>query len=127
MYYPYNDILGRGFLNKFEAVIHQAYLCVKIPVTQAVITIWGHQNNSRNLERGRTQGQKNVHALDEAVKGKEVEKQPKVDGEKVNMQPDCDTKRVLLDVMVLDQAIIIGSDLLSDKEGMLVQLVCLVC
>jgi hypothetical protein len=27
MYHPYNDILGRGFLNKFEAVIHQAYLC----------------------------------------------------------------------------------------------------
>jgi hypothetical protein len=33
MYYPYNGILGRGFLNKFEAVIHQACLCVKIPAT----------------------------------------------------------------------------------------------
>jgi hypothetical protein len=33
MYYPYNGILGRGFLNKFEAVIHQAYLCIKIPAT----------------------------------------------------------------------------------------------
>jgi hypothetical protein len=30
MYYPYNGILGRGFPNKFEAVIHQAYLCVMI-------------------------------------------------------------------------------------------------
>jgi hypothetical protein len=39
MYYPYNDILGRGFLNKFEAVIHQAYLCMKIPATLGVITI----------------------------------------------------------------------------------------
>jgi hypothetical protein len=56
MYYPYNGILGRGFLNKFEAVIHQAYLCVKIPATQGVITIWGHQNDGRNLERGRTPG-----------------------------------------------------------------------
>jgi hypothetical protein len=94
--------MGRGFLNKFEAVIHQAYLCVKIPATQGVITIWGHQNDRRNLERGRTPGQRNVHALDEADKVKEVEKQPKVDREKVNMQPDCDTKRVLLDAMVLD-------------------------
>jgi hypothetical protein len=35
MYYPYNGILGRGFLNKFEAVIHQEYVpCVKIPTTQ---------------------------------------------------------------------------------------------
>jgi hypothetical protein len=39
MYYPYNRILGRAFLNKFEAIIHQAYLCVKIPATQGVITI----------------------------------------------------------------------------------------
>jgi hypothetical protein len=56
MYYPYNGILGRGFLNKFEAIIHQAYLCVKIPATQGVITIWGHQNGGRNLERSRTPG-----------------------------------------------------------------------
>jgi hypothetical protein len=55
------------------------------------------------------------------VKGKEVEKQPKADREKVNMQLDCDTKKVLLDVMVLDQTIIIGSDLLPGKEVMLVQ------
>jgi hypothetical protein len=32
MYYTYNGIFGRGFLNKFEAIIHQAYMCVKIPV-----------------------------------------------------------------------------------------------
>jgi hypothetical protein len=102
MYYPYNGILGRGFLNKFKAIIHQAHLCVKIPATQEVITIWGHQNDGRNLEIGRTPRQRNVHALDEAVKGKEVEKQAKADREKVNMQPDCDTKKVLLDVMVLD-------------------------
>jgi hypothetical protein len=121
MYYHYNDILGKGFLNKFEAVIHQAYLCVKIPTTQGVITIWGHQNSGRNLERGRTPGQRNVHALDEAVKGKEVEKQPKADREKVNMQPDCDTKRVLLYAMVVDQTVVIGSDLSPDEEGRLVQ------
>jgi hypothetical protein len=121
MYYPYNGILRRGFLNKFEAVIHQAYLCVKIPATQGVITIWGHQNDGRNLERGRTLGQRNVHTLNEAVKGKEVEKKPKADREKVNMQPDCDTKKVLLDAMVLDQTVIIGSNLLLGEEVMLVQ------
>jgi hypothetical protein len=57
MYYRNNGILGRGFLNKFEAVIHQAYLCIKIPATLGVITIWGHQNDGHNLERGRTPGQ----------------------------------------------------------------------
>jgi hypothetical protein len=50
-----------------------------------------------------------------------VEKQLKADREKVNMQLDCDTKKVLLDVMVLDQTVIIGSDLSPDEEAMLVQ------
>jgi hypothetical protein len=113
--------LGRGFLNKFEVVIHQAYLCIKILASQEVITIWGHQNDGRNLERGHTLGQRNVHALDEADQGKEMEKQPKADKEKVNMQPDCDTKRVLLDAMVVDQTVIIGSDLSPDEEARLVQ------
>jgi hypothetical protein len=87
---------------------------MKIPATLGVITIWGHQNDGRNLERGRTPGQRNVHALDEVVKSNQVEKQPKADREKVNMQPDCDTKRVLLDAMVL-------ADLSPDEEGSLVQ------
>jgi hypothetical protein len=62
-----------------------------------------------------------VHALDEAVKSNEVEKQPKADREKVNMQPDYDTKRFLLEAMVLDQTVVIGSDLSPDEEGSLVQ------
>jgi hypothetical protein len=62
-----------------------------------------------------------VHALDEAVESNEVEKQPKADREKVNMQPDCETKRVLLDAMVLDQTVVIGSDLSADEEANLVQ------
>jgi hypothetical protein len=37
------------------------------------------------------------------------------------MQPDYDTKRVLLDAMVFDQTVIIGSDLSPDEEGRLVQ------
>jgi hypothetical protein len=121
MYDPYNGILGKGFLNKFEVVIHQAYLCIKIPATLGVITIWGHQNDGRNLERGRTPSQRNVHALDEAVESNEVEKQPKADKEKINMQPDCETKRVLLDAMVLDQTVVIGSDLSANEEANLVQ------
>jgi hypothetical protein len=121
MYYPYNGILGRGFLNMFEAFIHEAYLCVKILATQGVITIWGPQNDGRNLERGRTPGQRNVRALDEAFKVKNVEKQPKADQERINVQPDCDTKKVLLEEMVWDQAVVVGSDLSSSEEVALFQ------
>jgi hypothetical protein len=62
-----------------------------------------------------------VHALDEAVESNEVEKQPKADREKVNMQSDCETKRVLLDAMVLDHTVVIGSNLSADEETNLVQ------
>jgi hypothetical protein len=31
MEYPYNAIIGRRPLNVFEAVLHPAYLCIKIP------------------------------------------------------------------------------------------------
>jgi hypothetical protein len=31
MVYPYNAIMGRGSINKFEAAIHGLYLCMKIP------------------------------------------------------------------------------------------------
>jgi hypothetical protein len=62
-----------------------------------------------------------VHTLDEAVESNEVEKQPKADREKVNMQLYCDTKRVLLDALVLDQTVVIGSDLSADEEANLVQ------
>jgi hypothetical protein len=31
MEYPYNAIIGHGTLNAFEAILHPAYLCMKIP------------------------------------------------------------------------------------------------
>jgi hypothetical protein len=31
MEYPYNAIIGQGTLNSFEAILHPAYLCMKIP------------------------------------------------------------------------------------------------
>jgi hypothetical protein len=49
-----------------------------------------------------------------------VEKQPKVDKEKINMYPDCDTKKVLLDEMVWDQAVVIGLDPSSSEEVALI-------
>jgi hypothetical protein len=30
-------------------------MCMKIPATQGVITIWGHKNDGRNLERVKDQ------------------------------------------------------------------------
>ena len=43
MVYPYNAIMGRGSINKFEAIVHGLYLCMKIPGPQGVITVYGNQ------------------------------------------------------------------------------------
>jgi hypothetical protein len=51
MVYSYNAIMGRGSINKFEAAIHDLYLCMKIPGPQGVITVYGNQQTARNIER----------------------------------------------------------------------------
>jgi hypothetical protein len=47
MEYPYNAIIGRGTLNAFEAILHPAYLCMKIPLDQGPIAIHGSQEAAR--------------------------------------------------------------------------------
>jgi hypothetical protein len=41
MLYPYNAILGRGLLNTFEVALYSGYLCLKIPATFEVISVFG--------------------------------------------------------------------------------------
>jgi hypothetical protein len=65
MTYPYNAIFGKGLLNTFEATLHSAYLCVKVPATFRVISIFGSQQEARNIEKGFAPGHKNVHFLRE--------------------------------------------------------------
>lgn len=64
MNYPYLAIFKRGFLNKFEAVVHQLYLCVKILTAKGVITVHGNQRLARDIERGVVLGQRNVHHVE---------------------------------------------------------------
>ena len=33
----YNAIIGRGTLNAFEAILHPAYLCMKIPSVKGLL------------------------------------------------------------------------------------------
>ena len=50
MNYPYLAIFGRGLINKFEAVVHQLYLCMKMPASRGIITIRGNQQLARDIE-----------------------------------------------------------------------------
>jgi hypothetical protein len=51
IYHPYLAIFGRSFMNKFDAVIRQQFLCMKIPVPKGVITVFGDQEEARNIEK----------------------------------------------------------------------------
>jgi hypothetical protein len=63
MVYPYNAIMGRGSINKFEAAIHGLYLCMKVPGPQGVINVYDDKQTVRNIERDFVLGQRNVHCL----------------------------------------------------------------
>jgi hypothetical protein len=49
MEYPYNAIIGRGTLNAFEAILHPAYLCMKIPSDQGPIVVHGSLEAARRV------------------------------------------------------------------------------
>jgi hypothetical protein len=63
MAYPYNAIFGKGLLNTFEAAMHSTYLCLKIIVTFGIITVFGSQQEARNIEKGFAPSHRNVHFL----------------------------------------------------------------
>jgi hypothetical protein len=50
MEYPSNEIIGRGTLNAFEAILHPSYLCMKIPSDQGPIAVHGSQEAARRVE-----------------------------------------------------------------------------
>jgi hypothetical protein len=65
MDYPYNAIIGRGTLNAFEAILHPAYLCMKIPSDQGPIAVHGSQEDARRAE-GNWTDSRAIHNIDEA-------------------------------------------------------------
>jgi hypothetical protein len=64
MDFSYNAIIGRGTLNIFEAVLHSAYLCMKITSNKEVISVHGSQEAARRVE-GTLQEPKIVYNIDE--------------------------------------------------------------
>jgi hypothetical protein len=65
MLYTYNAIFGWGILNTFQVALHSGYLCLKVPATFDIITVFGSQKEAKNIERDFTLGHKNMHFLRE--------------------------------------------------------------
>jgi hypothetical protein len=108
MEYPYNAIIGRGTLNAFEAILHPAYLCMKIPSEQGPIVAHGSQEAVRRAEKNSTDS-KAIHNID----GPEACQQYIYKREKVASadQP----KPMLLCEDIAEQRVLLGSQL-SDEQ-----------
>jgi hypothetical protein len=115
IYHPYLAIFGTGFMNKFDAVIRQQFLCMKIPAPKGVITVFGDQQEARNIEKGHTPGQTNVYQLNCPEEERKPYIEPKRDKEKIEIAADGETKKVYLDDMP-DRAVTIGAHLTPEEK-----------
>jgi hypothetical protein len=120
MVYPYNAIMGRGSINKFEAAIHGLYLYMKILGPQGVITVYGNQQTARNIEREFIPGQRNVHCLTMQREVPKATRPAANDDEKAQLQSNDGTKTVPLDPATPKQTVIISEDLTSQEEEKLI-------
>jgi hypothetical protein len=107
MTYSYNTIFGRGLLNTFKAAWHLTYLCLKVPITFGVITVFGSQQEAKNIEKGFAPGHKNIHFLREQQEQQEA--QPLTECRKF-IEAEGEFKKVPLDQRVPDKMICIGTE-----------------
>jgi hypothetical protein len=114
MEYPYNAIIGRGTLNAFEAILHPAYHCMKIPSEQGPIAVHESQEAARRAEGSWTDS-KAVHNIDEV----EAYQQYKHKREKAASadQP----KPMLLCEDIAEQKVLLGSQLSDEQEKTLLR------
>jgi hypothetical protein len=114
MEYPYNAIISRGTLNAFEAILHPAYLCMKIPSEQGPIAVHGSQEAARRAE-GSWTDTKAIHNID----GAEACQQYKHKREKAASadQPNP----MLLCEDIADQKVLLGSQLSNEQEKTLLR------
>jgi hypothetical protein len=93
---------------------------MKIPAPKGVITVFGDQQEARNIEKGHTPGQTNVNQMNSTEENREPYIEAKRDKEKIVITADGETKKVYLDDMP-DRAITIGAHLSPGEENELVQ------
>jgi hypothetical protein len=93
---------------------------MKIPAPKGVITVFGDQQEARNIEKGHTPGQANLYQLKTFEERKEPYKEAKWDKKKIEIAADSETNKVYLDDMP-DRAVTIGAHLNPEEEKELIQ------
>jgi hypothetical protein len=120
MHYLFNAIFGRDLFNTFEAALHSAYLCLKVPSLLGVISVHGSQKDARNIEQGFAPKHRNVNRLQqEEDKGQRDMSTSKAEASidsKIAIESECETKRVPLNPRVLDKTVMISQYLTTEDE-----------
>jgi hypothetical protein len=93
---------------------------MKIPVPKGVITVFGDQQEARNIEKGHTPGQTNIYQLNSPEEETKPYIEAKRDKEKIEIAADDETKKVYLDDMP-DRAVTIGAHLTPEEEDELIR------
>ena len=93
---------------------------MKIPAPAGVITVRGDQQLARDIERGYTPGQKNVHNLRTESKSHTFKEQQK-DKEKATFEEDCEVKKIPLDEHLPDKMVTINAILEPEEEKELLE------
>jgi hypothetical protein len=114
MEYPYNAIIGRGTLNAFKAVLHPAYLCMKIPSEQGLIVVHGSQEAARRAEGSWTDS-KTIHNIDE------VEAYQQYMHKREKAASADQPKPMLLCEDIAEQKVLLGSQLSDEQEKTLLR------
>jgi len=119
--YPYNAIFGRNTLVKFAAVIHQPYLCMKIPSVGGVVTVYGNQEEACRCEDNAYNTNKTVHAIEASEEDTEEFVGEDVHKKNEGVSPAEHTKKVPLCEDVPNRMVIIGKELEEHEEARLIQ------
>jgi hypothetical protein len=110
MEYPYNAIIGRGTLNAFKAILHPAYLCMKIPSEQGPIAVHGSQEAARRAEGSWTDS-KAIHNIDEVESYQQYKHKREKTASKDQPKP------MVLCEDIADQKVLLGSQLSGEQDS----------
>jgi hypothetical protein len=125
MLYTYNAIFRRGLLNTFEAALHSGHLCLKVPTTFGIITVFDSQKQAGSIEHGFILDHKNVHFLREDARQHEQVQPPSMQEALAEfrkaIEAEGNFKQVPLDPMTLDRVVSIGTNMSLREQTELLQ------
>jgi hypothetical protein len=105
--------LWAGPIEHFQSLLHSTYLCLKVPATFGVVTVFDSQKEAKNIEHGFALCHKNVRFLREDTnQPKQPSPRQEISVEfKKAIKADGDFTRLALDPRVPDSTVCIGAEI----------------